>query len=356
MFAWLLLGVTLFPTQITLPAQDPVRVAIARLDPAGPADLVVLTQGGTGIVFRRDGKAFRGGAPFPAGNSPNDLAVADLDGDGKADLAIANHEQKHVTLLLGDGRGGFKPAPGSPLPADVAPHTHSLAVADFDRDGKPDLALNDMGGKRALLLWGGAFAAATGVPTGSAGHAYLNVVAADLNGDGAPDLVLPSWPRGQIAVLLGDGKRGFRPAPGSPLETANPAFYAAVADFDGDGRLDIAVATYSGSSSDASRDSVVLFSGDGRSGFGAPRTYTSGRSPTSLAAGDVDGDGIADLAVCNQSGDSVTVFLGGKGGLRPGATLAVPHPVFVALGDLDGDGKADLAVASAQGVLVFLTR
>jgi hypothetical protein len=281
-----------FVTEARVPvAGKPAIVAIADLNGDGKGDLIVLTEGGAALIFLGDGKGrFGPAALFPAGHQPNGLAVADLNGDGKPDLIIANHEEKHVTVLLGNGRGGFTPAP--PLAADVTPHVHNLAAADLDGDGKLDVVLNDFAGKRVVVLWGGG-----GTSAFKVNAAYYNVVAADVNGDGIPDVVVPAWPRGEVSVLLGDGKGGFKSAPGSP--------------------------------------------------------YAAGRATTRLAAGDMNGDGIADLAV--GGADSVALFLGGKSGLRPARSIAVaPHGL--ALGDLDGDGKADLAVGLDDEVRIYLTR
>lgn len=140
--------------------------------------------------------------------------------------------------------------------------------------------------------------------------------------------------------------RGRTLAPETLLDLPNPSFYAVAMG------TDVAVATYSGNTSDTSRDGIVFLS----RGQPKAKSFASGHGPTSLASGDIDGDGHPDLAVCNQGGDSVSVLLGGHGTLREGETLPATHPQGVALGDLDGDGKADLVVATRDGVLVFFTR
>ena len=334
---WLVLvAASLFSTQVRVPFPDAARVAIVG------RDVVAISGSGKGQVLVGDGKGhFQPGARFEAGDNIASLAVADLDGDGKPDLVVANHERKYLTVLFGPLY-----AKSRQVPLEVTPHAHFAAVADLDGDGKPDLVANDMGGKRVVVLWGngdGSFTGSTAVGTGSKGYAYINVAFA------AGRLFVPTWPQAQLAVLRAQ-KRELRQE--ALLELPNPSFFAVAADFDGDGVPDVAVATYSGNTADATRDGIVFFSG----GHAPGKLYPSGRSPTALAAGDVDGDGLADLAVCNQGGDTVTVLLGGRAGLREGATLAAPHPQGVALGDLDGDGKADLAVAAQDEVIVFLTR
>jgi len=159
------------------------------------------------------------------------------------------------------------------------------------------------------------------------------------------EIFVPSWPQPQLAVLRADGWKLSQVA---LLDLPNPSFFAAVADLDGDGKPDLAVATYYGSIPDSSRDGLVVFS----AGRPPGRSYAAGRAPISLATGDVDGDGIADLAVCDL-GDAVTLLLGGRDGLRPGAVLELKAPQSIAPADLDGDGTVDL---TGDEVIVFLTR
>src|SRR5947209_2092168 len=140
-------------------------------------DLVVLEYAADRVsIFRLDGKG-RFGEPVRAGagRHPYCAATADFDGDGKPDLAIANHDERQVTLLLGDDHRRRV------VPLDVKPHAHCVAAADFDGDGHPDLAVNDKDGKRVVILWGPHFTAQTAVPVPSA---YFNVAAGDLDGDG----------------------------------------------------------------------------------------------------------------------------------------------------------------------------
>ena len=94
------------------------------------------------------------GSPFPAGHSPNDICIGDFDGDGKLDLAIANHEVKYLTVLLGDGQGGFSPAPGSPVTVLSRPHTHGVAAGDFNQDGKLDLVTESWAENKVTVVFG----------------------------------------------------------------------------------------------------------------------------------------------------------------------------------------------------------
>ena len=326
-----LLAASLFASQARVPLPRASRVAIVG------RDVVVATEDGKGVVLSSDGKGgFREKARFEPGDNPSSLTAADLNGDGQPDLVVANHERAYATVLLG-------PSFSAPrrVVLDVTPHAHFAAAADLDGDGKLDLIANDMGGKRVLVYWGngdGTFSKTpTAALTGSKGFAYIDVAVVGRR------LFVPTWPRSELAVI---GAHGRVLAAEALLDLPNPSFYAVALG------ADVAVATYSGNTGDASRDGVVLLPG----GKSPVRSFAAGHAPTALAAGDIDGDGNADLAVCNQGSDSVTLFRGAPGSLKEAETLPAPHPQGVALGDLDGDGKADLVVAARDEVIVFRTR
>src|SRR5258707_15039692 len=136
-------------TQIAV-GKGPNSVVIADFNRDGKPDIAVANgTDNTVTILLGDGKGKfteAKGSPFPAGNSPNDICVADFNGDGIPDLAFANHEAKSLTVLLGDGRGGFTPAPGSPVAVLSYPHTHAVAAGDFNGDGKLDLVTESLGG------------------------------------------------------------------------------------------------------------------------------------------------------------------------------------------------------------------
>jgi len=348
------------PLRIDLgPERAPEALGAGDFDGDGRPDLVVGSSGSNDVtVLLGDGRGgFRVGRSFPAGPNPAEIFVGDFDGDGRLDLAIANHDSTYVTILLGDGRGGFRPGPGSPLVVHSLPHPHTVAGCDVDGDGILDLVVDSWGEKRLTLLRGdgkGGFRT-PGEPIEVGRKPYRNLMAADLDGDGRCDLVSPSYDTGFVTVLFGDGHGGFRAAP--PVAAGPAPFTVAVADLDGDGRLDLAFSNYSGQLTDPSDDAITFLLGDGKGAFRAGPRLPTGRGPFQIAAGDVNGDGAADVATANHGSSDLTVAFGGSGGLSPSRVARVPvpeKPDRVMLVDVNGDRRADAVVASSEGHAVFV--
>ncbi|MGI8988155.1 MAG: beta strand repeat-containing protein, partial [Bryobacteraceae bacterium] len=298
-------------------------------------------------------------------SAPESIAQADFNGDGIPDLAIVNGSSNTITVLLGNGTGGFTPAPSSPFAVGTSPF--SVAVGDFNGDGKPDLAVANASNSVTVLLGSGngGFAPAPGSPFTV--RAATSLAVADFNGDGLADIVVvgsQSNFTGLLTVLLGDGGGGFATAPGSPstisVSPTDPHSLA-VGDFNGDGVSDIAVADTDNAGQGGNK--VAVFLGNGSGAFtpapGSP--FIVGSNPTAVAVGDFNGDGNADLAIANRGSNDVTVLLGnGSGGFTPVPGSPFPtgspgSPFGLAVGDFNGDGNIDLAVSNfSDGVAVLL--
>ncbi len=297
------------------------------------------------------------GSPFPLGANSYSVAVADFNGDGFLDMASANGGANNVTVLLGDGHGGFATAPGSPFASGSGPL--SLAIGDFDGDGAPDLAVAGAttGAGVTVLLGDGAggFVAASGSPFAAGTFAAAQALAVgDFNEDGMADLVVADRVNGTLLTLLGNGKGGFTLAPGMPVSLGAPAqapAALAVADFNGDGLLDLATANQISGN-------VTILLGNGVGGFTPFGSLRSGAQPFAIVTGDFNGDGKADLVTADNAGNSVTVFLGnGSGGFTQaaGSPISVASPWSVAVADIDGDGDQDIVVGSAGTGITLLS-
>jgi predicted outer membrane repeat protein len=285
--------------------------------------------------------------PHPVGLGPFAIALANFTGSPLLDLAIANAANASVSVLSGAGSGGFMAAPHSPYTVGIGPF--SLAAGDFNGDGWTDLAVANDGDNTISILInnGGNGFLLSPVSLKTGGGSPVAVRVADVNGDGKADLVVANAGDGSpgsvsISVLLGDGKGNFTLS-GAPVALPSSPTSLEVADFNGDGIPDAAVATSDG------HVRVLM----GVSAFGGQTTLSSGSARASLAAGDLNGDGKPDLVVADLAGNRISVWLGdGAGGFSPapGSPFAAGHiPQSVAIGDMNGDGVLDLVVADSDG-------
>ncbi len=280
------------------------------------------------------------GTPLAVGNLPRAIATGDFNGDNKPDLAVLNNGSNSVTILLGNGSGGFTAAATSPATGNSP---GSIAAGDFNGDGKLDLAVANSVSNTVTILLGngnGTFTAAPASP--ATGNNPSSIIARDFNADNKLDLAITNNGSSSVTILLGNGDGTFTAAPGSPATGNNPSSIAA-GDFNSDGNLDLAVAN-------SVSNNVTILLGNGNGTFTAATVSPStGNSPSSVAVGDINNDGKADLAVANNGSSTVTILLGdGNGNFTVAATNpgVGNNPSSVAIGDLNGDGKLDLAVAN----------
>jgi len=278
---------------------------------------------------------------------PIAVAVGDFNADGLQDLAVANHDSNTVSVLLGVGNGDFQEAPQSPIAVGTTPVW--IAVGDFNGDGKPDLAVANVNSDTVSVLLGNGDGTFQAAQTFAVGDGPTSVTAGDFNRDGVQDLATGNWFSGDVSVLLGIGNRTFE-QPAS-LPSGVSVISPAVGDFDGDGKLDLAVANYS-------NNNISVFWGNGDGTFQQPPLIvpSGGALPNGVVVGDFDGDHKLDLAVANSGNPNlippdpgnVAVLLGnGDRTFQAPQTYAVGHtPLTVAVGDFDGDRVPDLAVAN----------
>jgi uncharacterized protein (UPF0548 family) len=282
---------------------------------------------------------------FAAGSTPFSVAVGDFNGDGKPDLAVANTFGSNVSVLLGNGDGSLQSA----VNYATGPRPNSVAVGDFNGDGKQDLAVANrgdprVGGDAVSVLLGNGDGTFQNAVNYAAGSAPFSVAVGDFNGDGKQDLAVANASSGNVSVLLGSGKGTFQNAVN--YSTGLAPYSVAVGEFNGDGKQDLAVATFLGD--------VSVLLGNGNGTFQNAVNYAAGVDIRSVAVGDFNGDGKQDLVVANSNSANISVLLGnGDGSFASAVNYATgPGPFSVAVGDFNGDGKQDLAVANSNSANV----
>ena len=291
-------------------------------------------------------------SPFFAGSSPNDISINDFNKDGKMDLAFANHEQKYLTVLLGNGKGNFIAAPKSPFPVQGIPHTHGIATGDFNIDGRLDLVTDSWGNNQVEVLFGDSLDLfkKQGVFFKVGKRPYQRLRAGDINSDGIDDIVTTNTEGNNATILLSNGKGGFYEPTGSPFVCGDAPFGIAIGDINADGKTDLAIVNSPGSMGEGKgKNGLTVLVGDGTGKFttmkGSP--FEAGKIPNRIAIGDVNGDGVNDIVTSDNDSNKIYLFLMNKNGTVSGSPITVGnHPKGVAIADLNGDGKCEIVVCN----------
>ncbi|WP_343787452.1 beta strand repeat-containing protein [Dokdonella soli] len=345
----------------------PASIATADLNGDGHPDLIVgNASGGVVSVLLNAGTSstavakFVGSPSISAGPLPVSADVVDINGDGILDVVVANLASNTVSVLLNTtSPGAATPALAPTQSFGTGSGPRASAVADLNGDGKPDLITANETDNTVSVLLNTTTVGATTVSFGThqdfgTGAFPFSVAAADLNGDGKPDIVTANAHDSTVSVLFNTTVPGaVTPsfATQQVFATGNGVGSVAIADVNGDGKPDIVVSNYSSNTVEVLLNTTPP--GAATPSFAARQAFATGRGPYWAAVADVNGDGMPDLVVANSVDNTVSVLLNTS---APGATTlsfstqqtfaAGTKSTCVASADVDGDGRPDLVVTN----------
>ncbi|MCW3110148.1 MAG: cell surface receptor domain protein, partial [Segetibacter sp.] len=354
-----------FAAKIDSAAQNyPRLVSIGDLDGDGKADLAISNYGSNTIsVFRNTGIpgtiSFAPKINYTTGTTPYRVIIGDIDGDGKPDIETISYNDNTVSIFknTSTGPGNISFDPKIDLAAGINPC--GIAIGDIDSDGKPDLAVTNQTYNTISVFKntsvGGtiSFNAKADYPGGG-----TSVAIADINNDGKPDLIGCSSGGSTISILRNTGNPGVISfSAKADFASGNNSYGLAVGDFDDDGNPDIAVTnSFTANSISILRNTTS----GGAISFDNKITFPAGSNPYWGAISDLDGDGKIDLAVSNAGSNSLSVYKNNSTSGTISFSLktdykTATYPISVAIGDLDGDGLADIlsSNASSNNVSIF---
>lgn len=286
------------------------------------------------LVKLGDGNGgFTGSTPFSANGGPEDIAVADFNGDGNMDLAIAN-QYRLVAIRLGDGLGGFSGNTNLIEPyTQATQYLETIAIGDFNNDHIQDMALGYVGFPNTISIrlgdGNGGFSASLNMPTQS----IRPLAISDFNSDGNLDIASAG-----NAILYGDGMGGFI----TGAKIFNTYGEPHSGDFNGDGKPDMCRV----STVPYNNYNTAIFLNNNNGGFNKGNSLKTKGQVNPLSTGDFNGDGNLDFTYSEYSLGSVSLHFGdGNGNFAGGTETAVtPHIISSAVGDFNGDGNQDMVV------------
>jgi len=335
---------------IVTTATGPLDIVTADLDLDGRLDLAIANGccdpnpgHNVSILFGNGDGTFQNQVDFPTAAAPNAVIVADVNRDGVPDLITAEYDRGKVSVLLGKGDGTFQPQ----VNYDTARLSEEVVTADFNQDGELDLAVCNAVQSTVSILLGRGSGIFEPSHDFAAGDIPQSVTEGEFNGDGKIDLAIANNSEMGVSVLLGNGDGTFR----APVSYAAGTFsiQVATADLNGDGKLDLVV-----SNNSSNTVSILLANADGI--FQGHKDYAVGMAPKGIVMSDFNADGKMDLAISNQNSNTVSILLGnGDGTIQPHIDYPTgTFPDRLCAGDFNGDGRIDLAAVDVFGDAVSI--
>jgi hypothetical protein len=328
--------------------QQPTGAGIARPAPSLPVTANSAAAVAPAFVAASE-------SPVNVGRGSGGIFLVDLNGDGHLDLLTQHLMQNSIGVQLGDGTGQFTPLPGGPLKLDYAPA--AVVVGDINGDHTPDLCIaarDDVSETIHILLGDGkgGFKPAGNSPLTMAAseQSFKPIVRlVDINGDGKLDLLYANGVRNTIAIMLGDGHGGFSSA--GALKLAGNELYSFIAgDVDGDGRPDILATSNGGPNRQAA--TLTTMRGDGTGVFAAIASTAVDRDASAAGLADLNGDGLPDVVLTHGEDKRVSILLNSGHGTfsaAPGSPLRLPAAIFaVGVADVNHDGRPDLVLPTVH--------
>jgi hypothetical protein len=332
------------------PPGSPAAVIAADFNHDGVPDLAVVLSASTvlpnsiAIYLGNGDGTFGAPQTFAVGNDPVALCAADFNGDGKLDLAVLNDQDATVSILLGNGDGTFQ----AQTTISTGLNPESIVAGDFNSDGHIDLAIANTSASVSVLL-GNGDGTFTAKPNFAVGSHPIGITTGDFNGDGRLDLAVADAGIGVVFIFFGNNDGTFTPHRNFST-TSTPHSVIAV-DLNGDGILDLVTADENCSVGPCPAGLISVLLGNSDGTFQSAVTYPTGSTAYQVVTGDFNGDGFTDLATANMQANSASVLLGNGAG-KFAAPINLPvagAPTALAVSDFNSDGRLDLALASLPG-------
>jgi hypothetical protein len=355
----------------TIGANAIYSMSIGDLDGDGKADLAVTNYNSSTVsIFRNTSTvagtiSYASKVDFNTGINPISISVGDLDGDGKADLAVANNGRITVSILRNISTGVGSISYATKVDYATGSNPRSVKIGDLDADGKSDLTLANRGNNSVSIFLNTTATAGTisyaNKVDFTTGTSPESVSIGDLDGDGKADLAVANSQSNTVSIFRNSSTGAGTISYASKVDytTGTYPISVSIGDLDGDGKADLAITNYTNLTVSILRNTGT---GAGTISYASKVDYTTGTAPYSVSIADLDGDGKTDLAIANQSSNTLSIL---RNTSTAAGTISYASkvdfttgtsPQSVAIGDFDGDGKSDLAVANNNSGNVSIFR